>query len=34
MLVVTVLADLEDFVYHHRHHGMMIGNATTSAWNG
>jgi hypothetical protein len=31
MFGVTVHADLEDFVYHHRHHGMLSGDATTSA---
>jgi len=31
---MTLLADLEDFVLHHRPHGPLTGDATKPAWNG
>ena len=31
---MTLLADLEEFIRHHRPHGTMTGDATEPAWNG
>jgi hypothetical protein len=31
---VTVLADLQDFVFNHRPHGPLTTDATEPAWNG
>jgi len=31
---MTLLADREDFVLHHRPHGPLTGDATKPAWNG
>ena len=30
---MTLLADLEEFVRHHRPHGTLTGDATKPAWN-